>query len=107
MANNGFGIFASGGATYQYEVDNSKNPQTFCITISKDSINYKITNSSPPALGVCPRFGLIMDLDASNPNSYTGSDTDWSDLSGNNSDGMLQNGVTHSLDGGGHLHLMV
>lgn len=37
---------------------------------------------------------LVLHLDASNVNSYNGSGTTWSDLSTNDNDGTLQNGVS-------------
>lgn len=101
VANDGKGIAASDGASYQYEVDNSINPQYFCITETKNSLFYRITNDGPPAEGVCPRYGLIMDLDAGNLASYPGSGVNWLDLSGNSSNATLNNGVTYSVDGGG------
>lgn len=38
--------------------------------------------------------GLVLCLDAANPKSYTGSGTNWSDLSGNDNNGELYNGAT-------------
>ena len=38
--------------------------------------------------------GLVLYLDATNPKSYPGSGTPWSDLSGNGNDGILINGPT-------------
>ena len=45
--------------------------------------------------------GLILNLDASNANSYPGSGTTWYDLSGNNKNGTLTNGPTFSAANGG------
>lgn len=47
-----------------------------------------ITSSSP--VGIVKR-GLIAYLDASNPNSYSGSGTTWKDLSGKSADGTINN----------------
>jgi len=45
--------------------------------------------------------GLVLNLDAANPNSYSGSGTIWTDLSGNGNNGTLTNGPTYnSIDGG-------
>lgn len=44
--------------------------------------------------------GLILNLDASNPLSYPGAGTTWSDLSGNNNNGTLST-PTYSTSGGG------
>jgi prepilin-type N-terminal cleavage/methylation domain-containing protein len=59
MANGGKGVLASSGTTYQYAVDNSVNPQTFCITATKSAQNYKITNDGTPSIGNCTVTNLI------------------------------------------------
>jgi len=46
--------------------------------------------------------GLILHLDASNPNSYSGDDN-WNDLSSNNCDYKLVNNPTFDVDGGGSI----
>jgi hypothetical protein len=46
--------------------------------------------------------GLILHLDASNPNSYSG-DSAWNDLSTNNCDYTLINNPTFDIDGGGSI----
>jgi hypothetical protein len=40
--------------------------------------------------------GLVLCLDAANPNSYSGSGNTWKDLSGNGNNGTLVNGVGYS-----------
>jgi lambda family phage minor tail protein L len=50
-----------------------------------------------------PTNGLIMYLDASNSESYSGSGTTWTDLSSGENNGTLQNGVEYSSDHGGVL----
>ena len=45
--------------------------------------------------------GLVLCLDAANTNSYPGSGTTWTDMSGNGNDGTLTNGPTFSSDDGG------
>ena len=47
--------------------------------------------------------GLILNLDAGDPNSYPGSGTTWTDLSGNGNNGTLTNGPTYSSANGGFL----
>jgi hypothetical protein len=49
------------------------------------------------------REGLVLHLDAANTKSYPGSGTIWSDLSGNQNDGTLVNGVGFSSDNKGAL----
>ena len=49
--------------------------------------------------------GLVLHLDAANPNSYYGPSNSlvWKDLSGNVNNGTLTNGPTFSSDGGGSI----
>ena len=47
--------------------------------------------------------GLILNLDASNTSSYPGTGTVWTDLSGQNNNGTLVNGVGYSSVNGGTL----
>lgn len=45
--------------------------------------------------------GLVLHLDSANTLSYPGTGTTWKDLSGNNNNGTLANGITHSLNNNG------
>jgi hypothetical protein len=47
--------------------------------------------------------GLVLYLDAGNIESYTGSGTTWTDLSGNGNNGTLTNGPTYSSSTGGSI----
>jgi surface protein len=47
--------------------------------------------------------GLVLYLDASNVNSYPGSGTTWTDISGNENNGTLNNGVVYNNADGGSL----
>jgi hypothetical protein len=50
------------------------------------------------------RTGLVLNLDAGEPSSYSGSGTTWTDLSGSGNNGTLTNGPTfNSSNGGGSL----
>lgn len=49
------------------------------------------------------RNGLALYLDAGIANSYPGSGTTWTDLSGNNNTGTLTNGPTYSTANGGYI----
>lgn len=57
------------------------------------------TNYSPKIV----TDGLVLALDAANLKSYPGSGTTWDDLSGNENNGTLINGVGYSNDVGGSL----
>ena len=45
--------------------------------------------------------GLVLCLDAADKNSYSGTGTTWTDLSGNGYNGILTNGPTFSNTNGG------
>ena len=47
--------------------------------------------------------GLVLNLDAGNPQSYSGSGTNWTDISGNGNTGTLTNGPTYSSANGGSI----
>jgi len=47
--------------------------------------------------------GLVLNLDAGQQNSYSGSGTSWKDLSGRGNNGTLTNGPTYSSSNGGSL----
>jgi hypothetical protein len=47
--------------------------------------------------------GLVLALDAADRNSYPGSGTTWSDVSGNNNNGTLTNGPTYNSANGGSI----
>lgn len=49
------GLTNGGGTTYQYSVDNSANPKTFCLTVTTGSNNsYYVSNEkTAPTGGVC------------------------------------------------------
>ncbi len=59
------------------------------------------------SVGVAPAGiitnGLILNLDAGNASSYPGTGTTWTDLSGQNNNGTLVNGVGYSSVNGGAL----
>lgn len=93
----------SSGTSYQYVVSNSTTPQAFCVAATKGAYSYKITNDSVSSSGNCMDFGLVLNLDAGIPASYSGSGTTWTDLSGANNNGSLVNGVAYTSSNGGAL----
>lgn len=92
-------VKSSSGLIYQYSSIN--NSKTYCISASINELNYRIKNNSTISEGNCLDYGLVMHLDAGNYESYSGSGTIWSDLSGNNLEATLFNGVTYTTDAGG------
>lgn len=57
-ANGGQGLKASSGTTYRYSVNNSTNPQTFCLSAENNSVFYSITDSGTPTAGSCVNVAL-------------------------------------------------
>lgn len=52
------GINNTDGVTYQYTVNNTANPPTFCITATAGNVSYKVTDSTTPASGGCAGHGV-------------------------------------------------
>ena len=53
------GISNSGSTSYQYSVNNSVSPKTYCITATTSSSSYWVSNASTsPTSGGCPGHGL-------------------------------------------------
>jgi hypothetical protein len=57
--------------------------------------------SAAPTTASIITTGLVLNLDASNPLSYSGTGTTWTDLSGNGNNGTLVNGTGYSSSNGG------
>jgi len=95
-ANSGDGIPASGGTAYQYIVDNADTPKTFCLTATKSSQSYFITQEGKPLPGPCP----VLYLDVGITTSYPGTGTNWNDLSGRGNNSVLSNTSYSSSNGG-------
>ena len=94
----------SPGTSYtSYIVNTTTTPQVFCITATKGTTDYRITNDSSVTPGTCQTSGivtsgLIMNLDAGNTASYPSpfNSTSITDLSGNNNHATLVNGVGYT-----------
>jgi hypothetical protein len=101
-ANGGGGIkFSPGTSTPDYFYNNNALPPTFCLSATNNNNTYFIMPETTPTLGKCQTpgivtNGLVLNLDAANPASYSGSGLSWLDLSGNNNTGTLQNGPQYS-----------
>jgi len=96
LANYSAGIPASANTTYQYVVNNTNTPKTFCLTATKSNQNYFITQEGKPLPGPCP----VLYLDAGISTSYPGTGTTWNDLSGNGNNGALNGAIFNSINGG-------
>jgi hypothetical protein len=64
--------------------------------------NYKAPSVSPQA-PVLATAGLVLNLDAGNPASYSGTGNTWTDLSGVGNNGTIVNGVTYNSSNQGSL----
>lgn len=52
------GVADSGSTTYQYRVDNTASPKSYCVTATSSGISYWASNgSTTPARGACPGHG--------------------------------------------------
>jgi len=71
-------------------------------TINPIRVRFKKDHVTFPTGGVI-QDGLVLNLDAGNPASYSGSGPTWYDLSGNGNDGTLVNGVGYDITYGGSL----
>jgi hypothetical protein len=65
-------------------------------------IGWRSGSSSQTAASIVTS-GLVLNLDANNVSSYSGTGTTWTDLSGQNNNGTLTNGVGYSSVNGGAL----
>lgn len=76
------GVVDSANTTYQYRVDNSVTPRSFCVTATANGVSYSSSNeSSSPSPGACPGHALnggatITNL-MTNP-SFEANTTSWS-----------------------------
>lgn len=102
LLNNGNGVKTSGGVTLDYSYNNDVNPNEYCISATRNFVSYKVINDSDAVEGSCFDYGLLVYLDAGNVDSYPGSGSTWTDLSGNGADGTLHD-VTYSSSNGGSL----
>ena len=84
--------------SYQYIVDNT-GARSYCLAAVKGLNSYNISQTGAPLGGNCP----VMHLDAGNTTSYPGTGTTWADISLNNNNGILNNGVAYSSENGGVL----
>jgi hypothetical protein len=74
--------------------------------LSATEIENLYTSSLPiylPSSSIMVNSGLVLYLDASNPNSYTSGSSTWNDISGYGNNGTLYNGVAYSSTYGGGL----
>jgi prepilin-type N-terminal cleavage/methylation domain-containing protein len=55
---NGKGVQSSNGTTYQYSVNNTTNPPTYCVTATNKTKTYKVDQSGKISEGACPGHGV-------------------------------------------------
>ena len=91
--------------TYPFQgyISNLKVYKGKALTATEVEQNY---NALKERYAFTPTFvqdGLVLNLDAGDTNSYPGSGTTWTDLSGNSNNGTLTNGPTYSSADGGSI----
>ena len=89
--------------TPAYVVNNNITPQVFCLSYTKNSQTYKVTETGTSTTGDCTNYLPVLYLDAGNTASYPGTGTTWTDLSGLGNNGTLVNGVGYTSANGGAL----
>jgi len=100
---NEIGLSESYSITSQSTSINEGDTVTFSINANNvpdgTQLYYEIVDTPPSIV----TSGLVMNLDAGNTSSYSGSGTTWTDLSGNNNTGTLINGPTYSSANSGFI----
>lgn len=97
-------IKPTGSNTFTYNVNNTSNPKTFNLTSTNGTTQFWINDSSNPL--TTPDIvtsGLVLNLDAANPQSYPGSGNTWYDLSGGGNSASLYSGYSYSSAKGGSI----
>jgi prepilin-type N-terminal cleavage/methylation domain-containing protein len=80
------GLSSSSDTSYQYRVDNTASPRTFCVTATTQNVSYYVSNAgNSPTAGACAGHGAngvaaITNL-ITNP-SFEGSVSGWSPIGG-------------------------
>ncbi|MBC7869011.1 prepilin-type N-terminal cleavage/methylation domain-containing protein [Candidatus Saccharibacteria bacterium] len=77
------GITSSGGTSYQYSVNNSVTPQTYCVTATNGTTSYKASSAATaPTSGGCAGHGqggiVAVTNNAKNPYIKSGVTVGWS-----------------------------
>ncbi len=99
-------IKASPGNNLYYQYDGSASPQAVCVTAKNSTVLYRIVQDSTPEPGGCLTNGvvgdgLVLNLDAGNQASYSGTGTNWLNLAGAGNNVTLSNGPTYDGANGG------
>jgi len=82
-------------ALFNGKISNVKLYKGKALTAAEVAQNYSALKERYVTLPIV-QDGLILHLDAGDTNSYSGSGTTWTDLSGNSNNGTLTNGPTYS-----------
>jgi len=88
-------LTTEGSETLTFQV---RTDSTIGTIVASDTTTINDTSLTPFVTS-----GLLVHLDAGDSNSYPGSGTTWTDLSGNGYNGTLYNGVSYTTDNGGAL----
>jgi general secretion pathway protein G len=103
VANNGNGVNLHSGSSSFYASNNVSTPISFCLAITKNNTTYKINEDSVISPGNCQSYGLVMNVDAGDSDSYPGAGTTWTDTSSGGHNCTLSNGAVYNAGGGGSI----
>jgi hypothetical protein len=99
------GTGGSGIVIVRYLTPTAATNATSKVTVTLKYGTPQQTISNSTYIGFTPIVtnGLVLNLDAANSASYPGTDTNWTDLSGNGNNGTLVNSPAYSATNGGYL----
>lgn len=87
-------IKSSGSYSLFVNANNSTNPQTFVLSTTSNNVTYSISENNNIISSSIVGSGLLLNLDANNPASYSG----WNDLSGAANNSTLFASPTYVAD---------
>lgn len=91
---------SDGSATYQYRVDNSANPKTFCVTATTQNVSYWVSSAAPaPTPGACPGHGVNGGGTITNLATNGGLETNTAGWTGGNGRGTITRSVSRASTG--------
>ena len=95
-------VTASSPNTFSgYSVNNSTRPKTYSVTATNGSTSYNVSTDSAPIAGMSSSivtYQMVLNLDANDTSSYSGSGTAWYDLSGSGNTATMYGAVPFQTD---------
>ena len=101
------GIDTAGSTTYQFSVDTSTNPQTYCVTATNGTTSYKADSvNTSPVSGACAGHGVGGVDPITNLKTNPSVETDATGYGGVNG-GIFTRDTPYAIDGSYGLHIAV